>query len=380
MNWDAGWQHEPPAQPEQPEQPKRAAHRRPARRRPRLRTWALAAAALVVVVAAVVVVTTHKQAATSPISAGNSRANCVDVAFTNGVLQQSDIDSVGKATGTTYDCLTVFNSAMPEWSNWEDPWMFKITSDGWGAWLRADPGHQVVLGTDLIPKSVANSQNPLTWEEACAAGDYNQQAATLARNLVSYGAGSIVIRLGVEANGSWETDYVGTTGAEMSAWAKCYDSEVTAMRAVPGAHFLFVWNPNSCTANLPIDKWYPGNAYVDIIGIDVYDKDCKTSKTVAQEGWQAYSTDSASQGSGAASFPSLVNVAAFAKSNGKPLSFPEWGLTPGADDAAYVQQLGKVFNSGDFAFESYFDTGNSNVAQLGSGIPNATAAYAEAFK
>ena len=42
----------------------------------------------------------------------------------------------------------------------------------------------------------------------CAAGSYNQYATTLAQNLVSYGAGNIVIRLGTEANGTWEADYV----------------------------------------------------------------------------------------------------------------------------------------------------------------------------
>ena len=103
-------------------------------------------------------------------------------------------------------------------------------------------------------------------------------------NLVSYGAGNIVIRLGIEANGTWEADYVGTTNAEMSDWAKCYANEVTAMRAVPGTHFLFVWNPNICTADIPLSRWYPGNSYVDIIGADAYDGDCGTLKTVAQEG------------------------------------------------------------------------------------------------
>ncbi len=178
-----------------------------------------------------------------------------------------------------------------------------------------------------------------------------QNAATLARNLVSYGAGSVVIRLGIEANGSWEADYVGTTSAEMSAWAKCYANEVSAMRAVPGTHFLFVWNPNICTADIPISQWYPGNSYVDIIGADAYDKDCQSLKTVAQEGWAAYSTDSSSADSGNPDFPSLAHIASFAAAHGKPLSFPEWGLGAADDDTAYVTGLMQMFRSGDFAFE-----------------------------
>jgi beta-mannanase len=236
------------------------------------------------------------------------------------------------------------------------------------------------MAEDLIPQSVSDNSDPLTWERPCASGGYNQYAATLAKNLVSYGAGNIVIRLGVEANGSWEDDYVGTTSAEMSDWSKCYDNEVRAIRAVHGTHFLFVWNPNICTANIPLNKWYPGNAYVNIIGADAYDKDCGTLKTVAQEGWKPYTTDSSNGSARNSVFPSLANIEAFAVAHRKPMSFPEWGLTTGDDDAAYVTDMAHMFNSDVFAFQSYFDDGDDGTARLGSAIPKATAAYAKKFK
>ncbi|MGH3245557.1 MAG: glycosyl hydrolase, partial [Trebonia sp.] len=217
--------------------------------------------------------------------------------------------------------------------------------------------------------------------QLCAAGSYDQHATALAENLVSYGAGNIVIRLGVEANGAWEADYVGSTAAEMSNWAKCYDNEVTAMRAVTGAHFLFVWNPNVCTTDLPLDKWYPGNSYVDIMGIDAYDLDCSTNKPVELEGWDAYSTDSAANSRNDPNFPSLADMEAFAVTHGKPLSFPEWGIDTGtSDDARYITDMAQVFNNSAFAFESYFDTNTDGIAPLGSTIPSATAAYSQAFK
>ena len=55
------------------------------------------------------------------------------------------------------------------------------------------------------------------------------------------------------------------------------------------------------------------------------------------------------------------------------MSFPEWGLSSGDDDTTYVTDLAHMFNSDDFAFQSYFDDGDDGVAQLGSTIPNATA-------
>jgi Glycosyl hydrolase family 26 len=315
------------------------------------------------------------------IAAGDSKANCITLSFRGGVLDQSEITAADELTSITYNCLSTFANPAPNWTAWEAPWMFSTTSDGWDSWLKANPTHQAVVGMDLIPQSVSNNNNPLTWEQACAAGSYDEHATALAENLVSYGAGSVVIRLGLEANGSWEADYVGSTAAEMRDWATCYDNEVTAMRAVPGAHFLFVWNPNVCTTDLPLNAWYPGNSYVDIIGIDDYDQDCSTHQTVSQEGWAAYSTDSASNTKNDPNFPSLVNIEAFATANDKPLSFPEWGINSGtSDDAQYVTNMAKLFKNDEFSFESYFDTNTDGIAPLGSTIPNATSAYSEAFK
>jgi hypothetical protein len=318
-------------------------------------------------------------AASGMVTAGNSKANCVSPRFTGGVITASVLDQLTSATGISFNCLNTFANPMPTWSDWEQPWMFSTTSDGWDAWLADNPKHQVIMGMDLIPQSLMNNDDPLTWESACASGDYNQYATTLAQNLVSYGAGNIIIRLGIEANGSWEADYTGMTSAEEQDWGKCYANEVTAMRAVSGTHFLFVWNPNICTADVPLSQWYPGNAYVDIIGADAYDLDCGTLKTVAQEGWTAYSTDAHSSAPGDTSYPSLANIESFAVAHGKPLSFPEWGLGTGDDDPTYVDDMAQMFHSDDFAYQSYFNSDDDNVAALGSAVPQATAAYAKDF-
>lgn len=311
------------------------------------------------------------------ITTGDSKAHCISANLNGGVLTAASLAQIANATGMTFNCISGFASPSATWGVWETPWMFSTPSENWDSWLK-NPAHQAVMSLDLIPQTLANNDNPLTWEQACAAGDYDKHATTLAKNLVSYGAGGIAIRLGPEANGDWEPDYVGTTGAEMSAWGQCFDHEVAAMRAVSGAHFLFIWNPNVCTANLPSSQWYPGNSYVDIIGIDAYDLDCETLKTVGEEGWAAYSADSAARGSKNPDFPSLVNFESFAAAHGKPLSLPEWGLGAG-DDPAYVTSLMQMFKNDDFAFECYFDTGSGGIAQLGPAIPDATAAYAKAF-
>jgi hypothetical protein len=311
--------------------------------------------------------------------AWNTKENCINPDMTTGILSQSLFNSITGLTGVNYNCLSMFSNPASSWWNWEQPWML-VHPDGFSDWLGGGAQHQMVLSMDLVPQWLGNPGNPLSWEQPCANGDYDSHAVRLAENLVSYGAGSIVIRLGPEANGNWESDYTGNTDAEMSAWAQCFDSEVSAMRSVPGAYFKFLWNPNVCTyGDIPLSAWYPGDRYVSIIGADAYDIDCYTLETVAQEGWQAYYTDSASPDSGDPGFPSLANMENFAVAHGKPMSFPEWGMSWGDDDPAYVSGMADMFHNDSFAFQSYYDGGDGGIAPLGWAIPQATSAYKQSF-
>ena len=342
-----------------------------------------------------VLVPFQAQAATAgTITAGNSKANCVAIAGgeddgQGGAFSQSNLTAAETATRVTFNCLTTFVNPVDDWADWATPWVFSndyAGSGNWARWLAASPSHQMILGVDLIPQSApgntenpnGNTSDPLEWERACAAGQYDSHATQLAKNLVAYGAfanGSpLVVRLGIEANGNWEADYVGGTAAEAADWAKCYDKEVTAMKAVAGTHFLFVWNPNACYSsaqNAPaLSAWYPGNAYVSVIGADDYDTDCTNNKTVAQEGWAAYAS---------AGKPSLDSIKNFATAKGKPIALPEWGLPSGDDDPAYVGGIGHLVANNDVAYQSYFDTNDDGIATLGSDIPKSTATYEKEF-
>jgi len=251
-------------------------------------------------------------------------------------------------------------------------------SFGFGQWLSAAPGRTIILTQQLIPDSVCTSvcANPLAWETACDSGAYNSYATQLATELVSTGFGSSVIRLGAEMNGSWENDYAGNTAQEQQAWARCFAQEVGAMRAVPGQHLLFDWNVNACTEDDQLSNLYPGNAYVDIIGVDAYDEYCDGSPPA---------TGSAAAFAQLAAEPDGLNaVTAFAVSQGKPMSVPEWGTaSPVAsgvgDDGAYVTAIAQYVANTDVSFQSYFDSGSENTIELSSADPNTLNAYIAAF-
>ncbi len=77
----------------------------------------------------------------------------------------------------------------------------------------------------------------------------------------------------------------------------------------------------------------------------------------------------------------LTAFEAFAAAQGKPMSFPEWGLesTPSGDDPGYIDGIGSTVDNGDFAFQEYFDMVVGNTMLLGSDTTPSNSAYREWF-
>jgi hypothetical protein len=342
-----------------------------------MRRYLLLILALVVIALVLVCVTQTntppkvKVALEHPIIVGPSRSECAVLNIAGYGQQYVDeaITNFDDLTGTTLTCLDSYLNGAPTWNNWVHPWIDQ-PNYGYVGWVNEDPSvHQLVLQLDLIPVSLQNIGDPLAWETACAAGDYNSHAVEFAQQMVKTGLGNSVIRLGAEANGPWETDYIGTTVQEQNLWAKCFDQEVTQFRRVKGAHFLIDWNPNAAAQPITYSTWYPGNKYVNIIGLDQYDVD-------------------AFEPNARVLFPSLAHESyglahfeAFAKATGKPMSFPEWGLwgVQNGDDAQFFTGIGAAVNTKNFAFESYFDVDDGGTVPLSSSVPLSLAAYTKAF-
>jgi beta-mannanase len=274
--------------------------------------------------------------------------------------------------GIAYNCVETFTDAAQNWTQWEDPWILSggPTNEPFTAWEAADPTGRTVIDTqDLIPQSLGSNTD---WMGQCAAGDFNSYATQFAKNMVAAGLGNSVIRLAHEMNGNWYDDSLGTTQAKWTQWDQCWDQEVTAMRAAPGEHLLFDWNVNANYQDFPLADIYPGDAYVDIVGVDFYDQTGLTIPAVGQSGRFAAL---------AAEPDGLNDVEAFAVAHGKPLSIPEWGtVSTQGDDAAYVTAIGNFVASHDVAYQSYFDANVDNILPLDPATaPLTTAAYKAAF-
>lgn len=316
----------------------------------------------------------HAAIAQPLIQAGDSKTNCIYLAGTGSALI-SNLQATERATGVNYNCLETFIDNNPTWANWDNPWIDR-PEYGFTSWVAASPStRQLVISMNLIPDSRKDIANPLAWEASCDAGQFNRYAVTLARNLVISGFGNSIIRLGKEMNGNWENDFMGTTTQEQEAWAGCFAQEVMAMRSVTGAHFLFDWNVNACVDNYPLSNWYPGNAYVDIIGIDAYDTFCSGRQPAPSA---ATFQELAAEPDG------LSTVQAFAVQHGKPMSIPEWGTLASSsgglgDDPYYVQGIGSYVHRNNVAFQSYFDPDHDGIIPLSSSYPKTLSAYRQSF-
>ena len=295
---------------------------------------------------------------------GNSKSNCVYPANSQRLLGQ-----FSAATGARINCVLLYNNDKPTWNNWVNVWWSHPQKPdfNWLKWKKAIPGRKIIISQAMVPENA-----PSNWRQLGASGAYDHYATQLATNLVAEGLGDSVIRLGWEANDTGDpASTLGTNPSLYRDWAVYWGRIVRAMRAVPGAHFLFDWSINEYYRPIPFDQWYPGNDVVDIIGIDAYDSGIYQSGLSPAQRWQ----DLVSEPDG------LNAVAAFARANGKPMSFAEWGVTPtgagggAGDDPTYVRGIASFIHNHDFTYNSYFDQpGGTGVIPL-TDAPQSLAVY-----
>jgi hypothetical protein len=214
-------------------------------------------------------------------------------------------------------------------------------------------GLRLVLGVPMLPGRGSTSV------AAGARGAYNRYFRTLAQNLVKYGAATASLRIGWEMNGNW---YQWSAASDPAAWIAYYRNIVNTMRSVTGADFTFIWNPNIGTRTMNAEAAYPGDAYVDQIGVDIYDWEWNTPDATPQSRWQWIKTHE----------NGLDWLASFAARHHEPISLPEWGLAQrhenmnggGGDDPYFINHLLEWAADHHLVSEVYFNNGTHRLAHF----------------
>jgi len=345
---------------------------------------------------------TTSWSAGSGSSAGASPADAAGLGFYDGKSSPDGIETaanwLGSASSVKY--AQDFIDAS-DWSHISNPWQLP----NW----KGTP-YQMVWGVPMLPcgsPSTQCSTNVSDYDKV-ANGDANGYFKTLAQNLVSAGYGSSYVRIGWEFNASWMGWSVcNQQGSGLTSWASdfvpAFRNIVTSMRSVSGANFKFIWNPlETSNASCPdgnLEKFYPGDKYVDAVALDTYDGVGQAISSDAQR-WGDL-MNGVNGGNWTSVVPAAINgqkfkgyglswLAAFGKEHNKLVSIPEWGLdTPsqeagGGDDAYFITQMGKWIkaNATGPAIFWNFAEGNMplDIPNYTSGsTPNATAAFKDEF-
>jgi Ca2+-binding RTX toxin-like protein len=223
-----------------------------------------------------------------------------------------------------------------------------------------------------VDKPVLWSVPMLVWNGAptlaqAAAGDFNDHYTSVAKSLLqsrSDDSGPIYIRAGWEFNldgfpwkaNGMEGDFIGA-----------YREFVDTFRDVSD-RFKFEWNTNVSWGPMDPSKAYPGDAYVDVVGMDFY--------------WspQYQGNDPI------AAWNELVNepyglkwLEDFAAAHGKPTAYSEWGIQ--TDNAGpFIAKVDEWFDSHNVVYQSYWNSSADGIGKLTDNhLPNAAAAFAQAF-
>lgn len=207
----------------------------------------------------------------------------------------------------------------------------------WAAWRAAGPGRMIALNVPMLDRSEAGLSDRQVADllKAGASGRHDAHFRVLAERLVRHRLDDSVLVLGWEMNG---VTFTHRCHPDPARWQAYWRRIVTAMRSVPGQRFSFDFAPSRGVDAIPWTRCYPGDAYVDVIGMSAYDQPHGTSFSRQVE--EPYG---------------LRAQVAFATSHRKGVSYPEWGLFRNGDDPAYVKGMLDWFHAQSPLYESLSD-------------------------
>ncbi|PPS68769.1 glycoside hydrolase family 26 protein [Streptomyces sp. MH60] len=216
--------------------------------------------------------------------------------------------------------LRVGHTYLPgdRWSNIEGAPGFL---DVWADWRTRKADRMLVLNVPMMERNEehVDDDEVRALLRQGAAGRFDHHFRALAERLVALKVPDTVLVLGWEMNG---TTYTHRCGPDPEAWKTYWNRIVTTMRAVPGQKFRFDFAPSRGRDAVPWTQCYPGDATVDIVGMDSYDQ--PRGMTFDEQVKEPYG---------------LQAHVDFAKAHGKPVSYPEWGLFRNGDNAAYMRRM-----------------------------------------
>ena len=195
--------------------------------------------------------------------------------------------------------------------------------------------------------------------EQVASGSHNSHFLKAALGLSQTNLGSdnpIYIRVGWEFNGTW---FPWAAAGHEEAFIAAFRELVTTFRTVSD-RFEFVWDVN-IGGNMDVVRAYPGDEYVDIVGIDTYyNLEYDSLSPEAAFNWKV------AQPFG------LQWQQDFAVAHGKATAVSEWGVM-GDKAGPFVREMVEWISRHEMIYENYWDSdGGGFPGKLSSGQNSVT--------
>jgi len=239
-------------------------------------------------------------------------------------------------------------------------------SIGWAAGVFKNVDRRPLYSVAFMPKKG-------TTLAAAAKGAYNDQWKKAAETILAKTPTNqpiIYIRTAWEFNGNWfhynavkkEQDFIG-------AWRQF----VSTFRSVSD-RFRFDWCPGGTVKlSMKAEDAYPGDDYVDIIGLDVYDQNKWPIFNDPVERWNKVIVNGDH---------GLAWLKQFADAHNKPMSIPEWGACSdkAGDNPYFIEQMYTWMVENHVIYASYWNSDATYKGKLsGDRYPKAGAKYKELF-
>lgn len=232
----------------------------------------------------------------------------------------------------------------------------------WDDWFRVDLTQEryknqavdIMWSVPLVPKGADLA--------SAAAGLYNDKYLKLAEQLMAaYGdKDQIYVRLGWEFNGDWNSS---SAIGQPENYVAAFRQFVDIFRSISDK-FVFEWTPNIGDVGMNPETAYPGDKYVDVVGIDFY-YDSRWDSSNPYAAFNYFVSEPYG----------LAWQQSFAAKHGKPTAIGEWGLD--YDSPEFVQLVAKWVKDHGMLYQNYW---NTNSAFPGSLIDGSHPKAAEAFR
>jgi hypothetical protein len=207
-----------------------------------------------------------------------------------------------------------------------------------------------------------------------ASGKFDALFSQYGGFLVKHGYGRSTIRIGWEFNAEW---YPWAASHDPKSWTAYWRRIVDTLRKTPDSDFKFDWSVAGSARGFDAGKAYPGDDYVDVIGLDFYNTKIDEQRNTTETRWESRKTMQ----------HGLQWHRDFARSHGKPMSLPEWGTGVHVkwggppDDPYFIENMAAWIRENDIAYHNYWEYRNKDYDSRLSDDrqPQAAAAFLKAF-